>query len=136
MSAIIGAEDNEFQVLLLRPHYPVIIVSADRLKTAARLKELALDCLTAIPISPSTHITVIDADGKEFSYFSEKHFLLPAWNAPRPWSKKRMVDLYNQSINAREIGEIYPERSLNNKSVTQVVTDLCALIKSSNRRRK
>lgn len=122
-----------FRVLFRRPHYPVIIISADRLRVAYDLLALGRACLRSTPLEGKTQVSIIDASASEFEYNPETLSVIPSFYIMKPWSKKRMVDLYNQSVNAQELGGYYSDRSLNNKPVSRVTADLCDLIKRSNR---
>jgi hypothetical protein len=122
-----------FRILLRSPIYPVIVISADRLRTAHNLNTLAVACLRSTPPEGKEHVTIIDTSARGFEYDLETVSVMPSFFMMKPLSKKRLVDLYNQSANARESGEYYSERSLNNKPLARVIADLCHLIKSNNR---
>ena len=119
-----------FRVLLRCPEYPVIILSADRLRTATDLQSLAMACVQSTPHDGKSHVTAVDATGSEFWYSQESYVISPGFIFKK-WTKKRLIDLYNQSVNARDTGVMYSDRSLGNKPFVRVFTDLCSLIEQS-----
>ena len=92
-----------FHALLRIPDYPVIIVGADRLRTAKNLKGLAEACLVSPLPEGESMIIAIDITGDEFWHSPGQYAIIPGF-VHKQWTKKRMVDLYNQSTNARETG--------------------------------
>ena len=121
-------------MLLRNPHYPVIIVSADQLRSAKSLKGLAEACLISSVPDNSRQVIAIDITGDEFWYTPGSYVIWPGF-IHKPLTKKRMIDLYNESANARDTGVLYSDRSLGNKTLARISTDLCELIRLSNRRR-
>lgn len=73
--------------------------------------------------------TIIDAEAKSCRYTPESLTIMPAFVLHPQWTKQQMIDLYHQSANARESGVVYSGRSLGNKSVARVVTELCGFIR-------
>ena len=79
----------EFNVLLRKPRYPVIVVSGDRLYSASTVKQLGMACVGAIPVgAEKKRIVVIDANGEEFWYSTEHYALMPGLLLKK-WTKKR-----------------------------------------------
>lgn len=119
-----------FHVVFRSPKYPVIINSSDRLRAAKSLQGLAKACLLSSIHENNHHIIIINVTGDEFWYVPDFYAVSPGFIHKR-WTKKRMIDLYNQSVNARETGVTYSDRSLGNKTLARVTADLCALIERS-----
>ena len=127
MSDIDDGEKIIFHVIFRKPNYPVIVISSDRLRVARSLKTLAEACLMSPIVDSTKHVIVLDATGEEFWYLPDQYTVAPGF-FPKRWTKKRMIDLYNQSANAQETGVTYSDRSLGSKSFDRIVSDLCALI--------
>lgn len=130
MSDSMTDDTFRFYALLRNPEYPVIILSSDRLRAAKNLDTLAMACLLSTVSENKHHVTVIDITGDEFWFVPGVYAITPGFIHKR-WTKKRMIDLYNQSVNARETGVTYSDRSLGNKSLARITTDICALIEES-----
>jgi len=121
---------QKFLVLLRRPRYPVIVLSADRLRAAENLQQLADACVISTPPAGSNHINVVDITLEIFWYDPDTLTLMPGF-MQRIKSKKALIDIYNQSANARESERYYSEKSLANKSVARVVMDLIELMRGT-----
>jgi len=127
-----NTDDNGiiFKTCWRSPKYPVIIMAPDRLWATKSLNGLARVCLGSPTDDAGQQIFIIDATGDEFIYVSKSYAVVPNI-IHKMWTKKRMIDLYNQSVNARETGIKYSERSLGNKHIARITADLCALIEKS-----
>lgn len=119
-----------FRMLLRNPKYPMVILSADRLRVVTGLQTLATACVHSTPHDDKRHVTAVDATGNEFWYLPESYVISPGFYFKK-WTKKRLVNLYNQSVNARDTGVMYSDRSLGNKPFVRVFTELCSLINQS-----
>ncbi|MDY6970623.1 MAG: hypothetical protein SVR08_18510 [Spirochaetota bacterium] len=119
----------EFKILLRKPKYPVIIVSADSLHSAFNIQELAESCLSSFPIDDRTYITVIDSTGSEFWYSPENIVLSPGF-AFKKWTKKRIIETYNSSRNVNNNLQEYSMKSLANKRLDKIIYDICQLLTS------
>ena len=114
----------EFKILLRRPKFPVIVVSADRLYSAFNLKQLAESCISSVPIENKGHIQVVDSDGAEFWYTLERYTLAPGFIFKK-WTKKQIVETFNNSKNAKTTSQEYSTKSLSNKRLENIVYDIC-----------
>ena len=128
------SETITVQMIFRKPRYPVMIVSGDRLRAAKSFKGLAQACVVSTIPEGGHHVTIIDITGDEFWYLPDTYLVSPGFLHKR-WTKKRMIDLYNQSTNAAETGKLYSDRSLGNKSLERVTRDLCMLIDEANKRK-
>jgi hypothetical protein len=48
----------------------------------------------------------------------------------RKWTKKQIIELYNNSAEAEESNIKYPMKSISNKKVSRIVGEICELLKS------
>ena len=119
----------EFNVLLRKPRYPVIVVSGDRLYSASTVKQLGMACVGAIPVgAEKKRIVVIDANGEEFWYSTEHYALMPGLMLKK-WTKKRIIETYNNSLNSALDEQGYPLKGLSGKKLEVIIKDICQLLK-------
>jgi hypothetical protein len=46
----------------------------------------------------------------------------------KKWTKKQIIELYNNSPNAKENKNSYPIKSLSNKRLSSIISDICELL--------
>ena len=124
-----------FSIILRQPIFPVIVVSADRLYSAFTVKQLARSCVCSIPIGDTEVVQVVDSRGEEFSYCPEKCSMIPAFFTER-WTKKRLIEAFNSSTNAECLEQEYSMKSLPNKRLDKVVSDICVLLRPQKRKQR
>ena len=124
-----------FSILLRRPIFPVIVVSADRLYSAFTVKQLAGICACSVPIGDTKVVQVVDSTGEEFLYYPEKCSMIPAFYAKR-WTKKRLIEAFNSSTKAECLEQEYSMKSLPNKRLDKVVSDICVLLRPQKRKQR
>ncbi|MBL7177191.1 MAG: hypothetical protein ISS66_15310 [Desulfobacteraceae bacterium] len=122
-------EQITFNVLFRSPKYPVIVITDDGLASAYNIQQLGTLCVLSEPFDDDDNIKVIDSNGEEFIYYPEHTSLIPAI-INRKWTKKRIIELYNNSTHATESGEEYPLKSLSSKRLSRIIGDICELLKS------
>lgn len=49
----------------------------------------------------------------------------------KKWPKKKVIDLFNSSANARKMGTCYSEKSLSTKLYPMIFEDIAALIRKN-----
>ena len=122
------SEDQiRFNILFRRPTYPVIVISSDALNSAYNIDQLATHCIFSEPSDNETFVKVIDSTGEEF-WYSPEHFALSPGMAFKRWTKKRIIELYNNSSNAKENNTSYPIKSLSSKKLSRIISDICDLL--------
>jgi len=119
----------EFHIILRKPKYPVIIISAEKLYSAFNIKQLAKCCISSVPIKGKTIIQAIDSTGEEFGYSPGKYVLSPGFSFKR-WTKKQLIETFNCSSNAQNSLQEYSTKSLSAKRLEKIVRDICELIRS------
>lgn len=110
--------------IIRTPIYPVIVVSEIGLFSAFSIKELAKVFFLLDPIDHEHDAILIDSTGAEFKYLSELTTLMPGF-LNKKWSKKKIVELFNGSLDAKELAIEYPMKSLSNKKISQIVGEIC-----------
>ena len=118
---------REFNILFRKPIYPLIVISADELMAAYNIKELAVCCVTASPTDEGGVVKAIDSTGEEFWYSPENLAIAPGFAFKR-WTKKKIIELYNDSNSAKNDTH-YSLKSLSNKRLTRIISDICVLLK-------
>jgi len=100
-----------FNVAWKKPKYPVIVISDDRLYSAFNIKQLAKCCFLSIPIDKNNYTNVIDSTGEEFWYSPENYILSPGFSFKR-WTKKKIIETFNNSENAKSKAQEYSMKSI------------------------
>ncbi len=122
-------EQINFKVLLRSPKYPVIVISDDGLFPAYDIKQLGTLCVISESLDDDYELKVVDSTGSEFKYFPEHTTLMPGFPNKR-WTKKQIIEIYNESVNAEETGIKYPLKSLSNKKLSLIIGEICDLLMS------
>ena len=117
----------ELKVIFRSPKYPVIIISRDRLFTGGNHKSIAKALSLASPLDDKKVIQMIDSTGEEFCFHLDLEVLSPGFRFSR-WTKKEIIALYN-SYQSKHSDQTYPLKSLSNKRLANIVTEICHLIK-------
>jgi len=120
------------QYLFRRPVFP-IICDLDGALIAARSHRGFVPQVGQADVQPGKHYTVIDATGEGWSLVSDCMVVSPLTFRKR-WTKKRIIELFNNSDTAAKAGMAYSTRSLSSKRLARVVADITALVCSANRR--
>ena len=119
----------KFNIILRKPKYPVIVVSNDRLYSAFNIKQLAKSCISSMPIENETIIQVVDSTGEEFWYSPEQYVLSPGFSFKK-WTKKRIIEAFNSSKNAKYSMQEYSMKSLSSKRLEKIIRDICEMLRS------
>ena len=118
----------KFSVLFRSPKYPVIVIAEDDIWPATGIEELGVVCVISAPIEGDENIIVIDSTGEEFWYVPEQCAIAPGFFRKK-WTKKQIIELYNNSEAAKESGIQYPVKSLSSKRLSTIVGDICGILK-------
>ena len=116
-----------FRVLLRSPKYPVIVIADDDIWAASGIQELGRICLISEPVGNEDEIKVIDCTGEEFWYLCDQYVLTPGF-LTKKWTKKKIIDLYNNSEFAKESNIQYSYKSLSAKRMSRIVTEICDIL--------
>ncbi|MEA3429543.1 MAG: hypothetical protein U9Q84_10140 [Thermodesulfobacteriota bacterium] len=119
----------KFNIILRKPKYPVIVVSNDRLYSAFNIKQLAKTCISSMPIENKTIIQVVDSTGEEFWYSPKQYILSPGFSFKK-WTKKRIIEAFNSSKNAKDSIQEYSMKSLSSKRLEKIIRDICEMLRS------
>ena len=118
-----------FKILFRSPKYPVIIISQDRLLTGYDIDTLSIVLLSVSPPYEKDYVKVIDFTGEEFWFYPDKIYLTPGF-FPKKWTKKKVIELYNNSPNAKKSNSNYLLKSLSSKKFSRIIGEICELLSS------
>lgn len=85
--------------------------------------------LDRVELKPEGRYYLVDSIGNEWVFSSGEQYVMPTLK--RKWSKKKIVQMYNESKNCQSIGVSYSERSLSIKHFATVFTDIVELVERS-----
>ena len=122
-------EQIEFNVLFRNPEYPLIVISQDKLTAAFNITELAESCIASKLPEDETVIKAIDSSAEEFWYSHENFVIAPGF-AFKKWTKKQVIELYNNSSNVKKSNKKYSLKSLSNKKLSRIIGEICELLRS------
>ena len=120
-----------FRVFLRGPQYPVIVVSNDDIYPAFNIKELGTACYSLAPLENSNKISIVDCTGEEFLYLSDQVTLAPGIGSKK-WTKKKIIDLFNNCGTAQKEAIHYSPKSLSNKRLPSIVHEICTMLATTN----
>jgi len=132
MSGVMTRRQNsmdqiKFNIIFRKPEYPVIVISANKLYSAFNINRLAKKCVSSVPIENKSYIQVIDSKGSEF-WYSPKNYVLSPGFAFKKWTKKMIVETFNNSTNAKDKSQKYSMKSLSNKRLEKIIRDICEML--------
>ena len=121
--------EQRFNILFRKPSYPVIVISGQELLIANNIKQLAKCCIKAEQEVDQDLkiIKAFDTTGTEFWYSIGNYAISPGFSAKK-WSKKKIIELYNQAENSTET---YSEKSLSSKKLDVIIKEISELINKS-----
>jgi hypothetical protein len=119
---------KELKIAISKPRLPVIIISKDKLYAAGSLKKLDQYLRISIPKDEEEEVVLIDSTGQEFWFMPEDMILAPGFTTYLNWTKKKIINLFDNSPNAKEHGIEYPLKSLSSKKVVTIIKEICELI--------
>ena len=124
--------EKKIKIAFRAPRLPTIIISKDRLFAGITRKGLEKFLKISIPPNGEKEITLIDSTVEEFWYMPEDMILAPGMTIYNKWTKKNIINLFNKSPNAKELGIEYPQKSIQSKKVSTIIKEISALINKSN----
>ena len=117
---------TDFGVLFRRPKFPVVGYADKELFSALELSRLASILVRFESSADKDIVQMVDATGEEFWYSRKQRVLAPGFTIKR-WTKRQIIDLYNSHVGS---DRIYAVRSLSNKRLSEIVSEISNLIRS------
>jgi hypothetical protein len=124
-------EQIQFSILLRGPKYPAIVISAEDIWPVFDLNDLGTACYFALPLKGSTMVSIVDVTGEEFLYMPDKTALMPGIGRKK-WTKKQIIELFNNSETAKDENIQYPSKSISNKRLDVIFNEICGLLSHNN----
>ena len=106
--------DIVISVVFRGPKYPTIVISRDRLYSATYPGDLVSRLISSNPSESEECTKIIDNTGEEFWYHPDDQIQSPGFPYTK-WTKRRIIDLYNESRNSEESGITYSTKSLSSR---------------------
>jgi hypothetical protein len=122
----------DFRILLRSPKYPAIVIAEDDIWPAFDIEELGTICVISEPEDGSTNMKVIDNTGEEFWYLPNQYALAPGFPTKK-WTKKKIIDLYNNSEASKESGIEYSSKSLSSRRLSKIIREICDILRHNQR---
>ena len=117
------------EYLLRKPKYPIICRIDNTLLAAKSGAELDLKLKTIGPITDGNY-DVIDVAGEGW-WLNTEYMVVSPICVKKKWTKKEIIQLYNNSRYVRETEKKYSEKSLSTKRLDRIVVDVAKLISDS-----
>jgi hypothetical protein len=108
-----------------KPKFPIIGLIDEWLVTAPS-EALFQRRAARIRLKPDTKYSIVDSSGEDWELYPGGMYVVPSLR--RTWSKKKIIQTYNQSRNCAQTGITYSEKSLSSKRFETVFTDIVELI--------
>ncbi len=90
------------------------------------------DQIRSIELPSEAQIPVLDVTGEGWVLHIDLMVLSPL-TVKKRWTKKEIVELFNNSETARQAGLEYPLKSLSSKRLDRVIGEIASLILSVNK---
>ena len=109
-----------------KPRFPVVLDIEGRL-TGARSGRSLLKKLSLLDLKKDTIYDAFDSTGEGWGFYP-KHFLLTPLVAKKRWTKREMIQLFNNRKNKNENDKPYSEKSISAKRLERIVEELVDLL--------
>jgi hypothetical protein len=119
------------QFLFRSPRFPVICDAQGVLIGAETPGQLS-DQLASIEVTPGEQIPLIDASAEGW-VLDIDHMIVSPFTFKKAWTKKEVIEMFNQSKTACQAGLEYPARSLSSKKFDRIIGEIVNLILIANK---
>lgn len=108
--------------LFRKPNYPLLIETDSRMVGASNAQEIEKIYKKALFSNKDSYI-IIDSTGEGWSFFPEDDVISPLTILKR-WSKQKIIDFFNASLEEMCSTSRYQPRSLSNRRLEQVILEI------------
>ena len=122
---------SELKFAFRRPLFPIICQVGAELVSGATLQQFERR-LKKVGLSADDTFSIVDGRGEGWALHRDFSAISPL-TLDRTWTKARVVEMFNNSANARRAGLQYPPRSLANRRLDAVIRDVAALLDQAER---
>lgn len=85
--------------------------------------------MSSNPVKGREIIQAITSNGEEFWYAPKQNVISPGF-VSKKWTKKKIIELFNSSSNAKRLNLEYPLKSLSSKRLERIIIELCEILRS------
>jgi hypothetical protein len=120
------------QYLFREPQFPVICNIDGRLVGARSGQDLQKQ-LATMELRDGAHFPLIDSSTEGWALVAE-HMVVSPLIADKRWTKRKVIEMFNQSHNARELGVAYSDRGLSAKRFDRIMAEIVHILQDMNAR--
>ena len=117
---------GKIRYVFRRPRFPIVCAVADELLSAGSPAAFQRQ-IERLELESDAVLDIVDVTGEGWAFHAELMAVSPLTLKKR-WQKLAVIRLYNESQNARRIGDIYPEAALSGRSLARIITDVAARV--------
>jgi hypothetical protein len=119
------------QYLFRKPQFPVICNINGRLVGARSGQDLQKQ-LDAMELRDGgSHFPLVDSSAEGWALVAEYMVVSPIV-ADKRWTKRKLIEVFNQSNNAKELGVAYSERGLSAKRFDRIMAEIVHILLNPN----
>jgi hypothetical protein len=108
-----------------KPKFPLLLAS-DTIVIGAKSDSEVKKWIKKLTFQEKSSYQVIDATAEGWSYYPEHDVITPL-SIDKRWTKKKIIDFYNDSIKNEDSKEEYVAKSLGNKKLTAIIEEIAQL---------
>jgi len=116
------------QFLFRKPKFPVIFNIDGKLIVVTSFNDFDKQIIN-IELKGNKFYEAIDSTVEGWLLSTEPLVISPL-TLKKKWTKKELINLYNQSENCKRNNDIYPESSLSNKKLSVIFEEIAEKLKS------
>jgi hypothetical protein len=116
----------ELKCVFRRPRFPIICNIDGELVAGGNLQQFERR-LNKISLPDNGVFAIVDATGEGWALHPDLSAISPL-TLDKRWTKARVIDMFNKSLNAQRIGWQYQQRSLANRRLEMLIRDVAELL--------
>ena len=117
---------GKLQCVFRRPRFPIVCNVDGQLVAGETLQQFARR-IDRVELPAGRTFAIVDARGEGWVLHPELDAISP-FTLDRRWTKARVIEMFNTSLNAQRSGLRYLQRSLANRRLDAVIRDVVDLI--------
>ena len=107
------------------PKFPLLLAS-DTIVVGAKDDHDVKEWIKNLSFQDKESYPVVDAKAEGWAYYPEFSVITP-FTIDKRWTKKEIIDFYNDSINSKGNAEAYIARSLSSKKISVIIEEIVQL---------
>ena len=119
-------EKKKLAYLLRMPRFPVL-GEIDGLVIAARSGAQLQKLIAGLDLSGRGSLDFVDSTAEGWSLRPELMVVSP-FTAHRRWTKRQVIEMFNRSRTAQQLGVAYSEKSLGSKRFDRILNEIVDLV--------